>query len=92
MKSFNINENIYFQITEWGWIHLRQTVGQEYIDVCITPTRVEIDGVDYYQLQCWQVFHLMPPSNTSKVLFKPTILIKDNDLKNFEGEITLLDD
>ncbi len=44
MKKFNINEYVYIQITKDGWEHLRNTVGQDYIEACVLINKVEING------------------------------------------------
>ena len=81
MKQFNINDNIYIEITEEGWEHLRKTVGQDYINFCILTRRYEINGVEMYRLQCWSVFDLLTTKFGSQPLFKSTILISEEHLK-----------
>lgn len=81
MKQFNINDNIYVEITDCGWAYLKKTVGDGYINACITPNKHLINGKTVYKLQCHQVFDLMPVDVGSMPLFKPTIMINENDLK-----------
>jgi len=78
MKKFNINDDIYIEITEAGWKHLQNTVGNSYIDTCIFPNRCLVNGTIYYRLQCHEVFSLLAPKFSSQVLFMPTILIDDS--------------
>lgn len=60
MKKFNINEYMYIQITEDGWKHLKETVGEEYIEACVKSREKEIDSEIWYKLQCHNVFDLFP--------------------------------
>lgn len=80
MKRFNINDYIYIEITDCGWAYLQKTVGNSYIEACITPNKYLINGKVVYKLQCHQVFDLMPVDVGSMTLFKPTIMINEKDL------------
>ncbi len=77
MKKYNINNYVYIQITQEGWDHLQSTVTQGFINNCIKSYKVTIDGEEWYKLQLHQVMDLFPIK--SKVLFKPTILLEDED-------------
>jgi hypothetical protein len=81
MKKFNINDSMFIQITEEGWDHLRNTVGQEYIEVCIDSRAIEIEGEIWYDLQCWDIFNLLPPIFGCPSLFKNNVMFDENDLK-----------
>jgi hypothetical protein len=81
MKKFNINNSMFVQITEEGWAHLRNTVGQEYIEVCIESRMIEIEGEIWYDLQCWDVFEMLPPRFGCPSLFKNNVMFNENDLK-----------
>lgn len=58
MQKFNLNSYILVQITEYGWKHLLETVGQEYINHCIKPYYTFIDNTEYYKLQAHSVITL----------------------------------
>lgn len=77
MKKFNINESIYITITEHGFRHLQQKLGNDYIDNCIMPNRYLIDGAIYYKLQCYEVFRLFPLTLGGDLMFGTNILIPD---------------
>jgi hypothetical protein len=83
MKTFNINDYIYIQITETGWNHLRKTVGEDYIKYCIDrkPYRVEIEGDIWYRLQAHNVFDILALDGTDKLLYSPNIMFDDDSLK-----------
>jgi ABC-type multidrug transport system permease subunit len=85
MKRFNINSYMYVQITEQGWKHLEDTVGDDYIKNCITSGnyKVWINGEYWYRLQCHAVFELMPVRFGSKPLFKSNVLFDDDALELF---------
>lgn len=55
MINFNLNDYILVQITEYGMTELRKQVGQEYINVCITPNKKIIDGVVWHKLQAHEI-------------------------------------
>ena len=78
MKHVNINHYMYIQITSEGWKHLRETVGEDYIKVCIESRKVEIDNEIWYKLQCHVAFDLLPVSH--RVLFNTNVMFDDNDL------------
>jgi len=86
MKKFNINDNIYIQINDQGWAHLKNTKTQDYIDNCIiSPNyRKIINGDVWYRLQCHQVFSLFPTDVGIKILFNSNIMINDEDLNDVE--------
>lgn len=81
MKKFNINDYIYIQITEAGWKHLKETVGDEYIKNCIESRKVIYDNVVWYRLQCHEVFSLLPINFGGKVTFNSNVMFDDNALK-----------
>ncbi len=83
MKKFNINDEIYIQITEPGWRHLQEAVGPDYIENCIkTPGReVTINNETWYKLQCCQVMEILPINFGGQPLFNTNILIDDKNLK-----------
>ena len=82
MKKFNINEYIYIQITDDGWKHLKETVGDEYINHCIdTETyKKEIDGEVWYRLQAHEVFSLLPMTSI-RLFYNTTIMLDEAALK-----------
>lgn len=82
MKKFNINNYMYIQITDDGWKHLRETVGEDYIKVCIESRKVEINNEIWYKLQCHNAFDLMPISIGSRVLFNTNVMFDDKDLND----------
>lgn len=81
MKTFNINEYIYIQITQAGWEYLKGTIGQRFINACIDTEhyRREVDGEVWYRLQAHQVFELLPIKYN--ILYGTTIMIEDEFLK-----------
>lgn len=81
MKKFNINDDIYIQITEYGWEHLKKTVGDDYIKHCIESRKIKIKSETWYKLQCHNVFDLFPINYFGKLYFNTNIMIDDNDLK-----------
>ena len=82
MKTFNINDYIYIQITKAGWDYLRNTAGQAYIEACIDNDfyRRNIGGKDWYRLQAHQVFDILPIKYN--LLYNTTIMIEDEFLKS----------
>ena len=78
MKRFNINNDIYIQISEDGWTHLKKTVGNEYITHCIKNREVIIDGDCWYRLQCHAVFELFPINYGGQQFFNTNIMFDDN--------------
>jgi hypothetical protein len=82
MKSFNINNYILIEITEYGWECLNKSLSnsEEYIKHCILPNKQVINGKEYYKLQAHQVMELF---GSHMVLSFPTpissnILIQEN--------------
>lgn len=55
MKKFNLNDSVLVTITEYGFKHLLETLGQNYIDICILPKKVIVDGLIYYKLQAHDI-------------------------------------
>lgn len=84
MKKFNINDYMYVQITEDGWRHLKETVGTDYVNACIKNSNYEriINGEVWYKLQCWECFNLMRPEHSLNPLFKTTVMLDDESLKD----------
>ena len=82
MKKFNINHDIYIQINETGWNHLKETVGAGYIKDCIENRKVEINGDVWYKLQCHQVFDLFPINFGRIPFFNLNVMIDDENLYN----------
>lgn len=82
MRNYNINRNMYIQITEEGWKHLEKTVGVDYINSCIkTPNYTKIiNGETWYKIQCWDCFSLMPVSFGCRPLFNTNVMFDDEDL------------
>ena len=86
MKTFNLNDYIYIQITELGWKHLEKTLttpiqkSDEYIKHCITPKKKVIDGIDWYRLQAHEVFRLLPMGNGFNLPYLPNIMIDEEAL------------
>jgi hypothetical protein len=83
MLKFNINEYMYIKITDAGWKHLKETVGENYINNCIKRPEYEkeIAGEKWYRLQCWNCFDLMPPYFGGKALFESNVMFDEKDLK-----------
>lgn len=83
MKNFNINEYMYIQITEEGWKHLENTVGIDYINICIKHIRNEklINGETWYKLQCWECFSLLPPNFGGRSLFNSNVMFDEESFK-----------
>lgn len=85
MKKFNINSNIYIQITSQGWEHLVKTVGMDHIKHSILPRQVFVTNDVWFKLQCHEVFRLFPTDpSTGDLLFKTTILLNEESLDNFD--------
>ena len=82
MKKFNINEYIYIQITDKGWAHLKETVGNDYIKHCIDTEgyRKEINGETWHRLQAHSVFELLPITGNNAILYNSNIMIDDKAL------------
>ena len=82
MKKFNINDYIYIQITEKGWTHLRNTVGDDYITHYIKALGYQkyINGESWYRLQCHQVFGIFPIQFGNHIFFNSNIMIDDLSL------------
>lgn len=82
LVEFNINKDAYGQITDEGWKHLENTVGEDYIKNCIKPRAVEINGEVWYKLQLWDWFALFPVKNGVRLLFGTRILFKKSDFNS----------
>lgn len=80
MKKFNINHYMYIQITDTGWQHLKQTVGDDYIKHCIEPYKTIIDGETWHKLQAHEVFELLPINSGGNLTYKTNVMFDDNDL------------
>jgi len=91
MKKYNINHTMYIQITEKGWQHLRNTVGEDYIKHCIDTEhyRKKIDGETWYKLQCHQVFDLLPAQNGMSPLFNTNVMFDDSEFDGFDDSCPL---
>ena len=82
MKKYNINQNMYIQITERGWNYLADTVGSDYIRTCIEPYKGTIGEKTYYCLQCHHVMSLFGEGLfCGHTLFMPDVLFEDKDIK-----------
>lgn len=83
MKKFNINNDIYIQITKEGWKYLEKTVGASYVLHCIKAPGYEvvINGEIWYKLQAHQVFDILPNPTGSAVLYSTEIMFDEKDLK-----------
>ena len=80
MKKFNINNYMYIQITNTGWQHLKQTVGDDYIKYCIEPYKTDVDGETWYKLQAHEVFDLLPINLSGQVNYNTNVMFDDKDL------------
>ena len=82
MKKFNINDYVYIQITELGWRHLKETVGNDYIRHCINAKsyRKEIEGEVWHTLQAHSVFNLLPITGNNAILYKTNIMFDEKSL------------
>lgn len=56
--NFNINDYVLVEITEYGWEHLKKTVGNDYITHCILSYEETINGRKWYKLQGHQMITL----------------------------------
>ena len=81
MKKFNINKTMYIHILPTGWNYLKREYGGEYVDKCIKPSKVMINGKEYYAMQCWTVFKALPVS-VGDMPFEADVLFADSDLEN----------
>lgn len=84
MKKFNINDFMYIQITDAGWKHLKETVGDLYIKHCIKAPAYEktIDGEVWYRLQMHEVTNILHGSSGFNVLYKPSVMFDEEALSN----------
>ena len=80
MKKFNINNYMYIQITEAGWKHLKNTVGDSYIKTCIESRKVELKNGTWYKLQCHHVFSLFSINMGGPLMFNTNVMFDDEDL------------
>jgi len=80
MKTFNLNSDIYIQINEGGWNHLKETESSEYIKHCIDNRKVEIDGEAWHRLQAHQVIDLFPINFGRTPFYSLNIMIDDSSL------------
>ena len=71
---------MYIQITDTGWQHLKQTVGDDYIKHCIEPYKTIIDGETWHKLQAHEVFDLLPINSGGNLTYKTNVMFDDNDL------------
>ena len=71
---------MYIQITDTGWRHLKQTVGDDYIMHCIEPNKTNIDGETWYKLQAHEVFDLLPMNFGGQVNYNTNVMFDDKDL------------
>ena len=87
MKKFNLNDYIYIQITELGWKHLKETVGDDYIKHCINkePYKKNIDGETWYRLQAHSVFNLLPIVYGGQMYFNSNVMFDDEHLTWYYG-------
>lgn len=78
MINFNINDFVYFQITEDGWKYLRTRPLYDFLMDYITRNKVQIDmkdNEDWYGLQCYELFSIFPIKLGSNFLIKPNMLL-----------------
>jgi len=82
MKKININDYVFVKITEQGWKHLKETVGQDYIDHCIDNDhyRFEIKGEIWHKFQIHTLFDLLPNYTGRESLFENDISFSEKDL------------
>lgn len=83
MKKFNINDYMYIQITESGFKHLKETVGDDYIKNCINAEGYKkiINGETWHRLQAHNVFSLLPMRAGSNLLFTSNVMFDEEHLK-----------
>jgi len=84
MKKFNINDNIYIQITDEGWKHLEKTVGDDYIKHCIKPYKTVMGNEIWYKLQTHSVMNLLPITFGTNPPYNPNVLFEENDLIEYD--------
>lgn len=71
---------MYIQITDAGWKHLQNTVGESFIKHCILSHEESIDGETWYKLQTHEVFSLFHVPLSTALMFKTTVMFDDNTL------------
>lgn len=87
MKTFNINNYIYIQITEEGWEHLRKTVGEEYILHCIKSREKIIEKETWYRLQCHSVMDIFPINIGGQPYFNTNIMFELDETEYVSKEV-----
>lgn len=88
LLTFNINGYMYIQITEKGFEHLQNTVGDEYIKNCIENRKIDVGGETWYKLQCWDVFDLFPCGNGFDLLFKTNVMFDCDSMEGSKFELS----
>lgn len=81
LKKFNVNKPMYIQITQKGWKHLKNTIGDEYIEHSIMPYRKVINNKVWFKLQCYEVFDLLPTRVGSPPLFNTNVMLDMGDIE-----------
>ena len=82
MKKFNLNSEIYIQITQKGWRHLKNTVGEDYTKFVIDTksNKKIIDGKVWHKLQAHVAFNCLPVTDNCNILFSTNIMIDEKSL------------
>ena len=83
MVKFNLNKEILVEITDKGWERLTEKNIEQYIDHCIKPNEVKIDGKSYYKLQAHQLGELFEPADWVTAIgpVKPVVMLYWSDLE-----------
>ena len=84
LVKFNINEYMYIRITDKGWQHLMETVGDKYIKHCISTKEVIIDSIVWHRLQAHAVFSYFPDSFGSMPYYNTTVMFDNKDLTPYK--------
>jgi len=79
--QFNINHDMYIQITDDGWKHLSKTLSDDYINFNILSRKTIIDGEVWYKIQCYTAFELMPVIMGTPLLFNTNVLFDEDLMK-----------
>jgi hypothetical protein len=82
MKKYNVNSTMYIHILPKGWDLLNRKYGSEYVDYSIKPHKVIINGKEYIDMQCWDVFRIFPTTIGRALLFETEVIFKEEDLEN----------
>lgn len=80
MKRLNINEYVYIRMNKMSRDIIIKNSSKSYLDVCIEPRMVKINGRKWYKMLLWECFSLMPVAPGRLLPFYGDILIDDENL------------